>query len=137
MLLARRYRCDAVLCARRIFTERFEDNVLKPWARRTARLSAGAGDLRRGNEAEAHFGSMLAARTGLPPDAAKTRVDNVVGAYRDAVAKAQAAAETARRGAAKLSIYMCLSLIVGAFIASAAAALGGVHRDERPAKFRG
>ena len=38
MLQARRFRCDAVLCARRIFTERFDDNVLKPWARRTARL---------------------------------------------------------------------------------------------------
>ncbi len=38
MLRARRFRCDAVRCARRIFTERFEDNILKPWARRTARL---------------------------------------------------------------------------------------------------
>ena len=38
VLQARRFRCDAVLCARRIFTERFDDNVLKPWARRTARL---------------------------------------------------------------------------------------------------
>ena len=38
MLLARRFRCDAVLCTRRIFTERFDDKVLKPWARRTARL---------------------------------------------------------------------------------------------------
>ena len=38
MLLARRSRCDAVLCARRIFTEGFDGNVLKPWARRTARL---------------------------------------------------------------------------------------------------
>ena len=37
-LRARRFRCDAVLCARRIFTERFDCNVLKPWARRTFRL---------------------------------------------------------------------------------------------------
>ncbi len=29
---------DATPCARRIFTERFDDNILKPWARRTARL---------------------------------------------------------------------------------------------------
>ena len=28
MLRARRFRCDAVLCARRIFTERFDCNVL-------------------------------------------------------------------------------------------------------------
>lgn len=37
---ARRFRCDAVLCGRRIFTERFADDVLAPWARRTARLDA-------------------------------------------------------------------------------------------------
>jgi transposase len=37
-LQARRFRCKAVLCRRRIFTERFDDNLLKPWARRTARL---------------------------------------------------------------------------------------------------
>src|SRR3546814_4818474 len=34
----RRFRCDAVLCGRSIFTERFADSVLAPWARRTARL---------------------------------------------------------------------------------------------------
>ena len=38
MLQARRFRCAAVLCERRIFTERFDDNILKPWARRTAQL---------------------------------------------------------------------------------------------------
>ena len=38
MLQARRFRCDAVRCARRIFTERFDENIFKPWARRTARL---------------------------------------------------------------------------------------------------
>ena len=35
---ARRFRCSAVLCGRRIFTERFDDGVLAPWSRRTARL---------------------------------------------------------------------------------------------------
>ncbi len=38
MLLARRFLCDAVLCGRRIFTERFAPEVLAPWARRTTRL---------------------------------------------------------------------------------------------------
>jgi transposase len=38
VLQARRFRCDAVHCARRIFTERFDDNILRPWSRRTARL---------------------------------------------------------------------------------------------------
>ena len=34
----RRFRCEAVLCERSIFTERFDDCVLAPWGRRTARL---------------------------------------------------------------------------------------------------
>jgi transposase len=38
MLLARRFHCNAVLCGRRVFAERFDADVLAPWARRTARL---------------------------------------------------------------------------------------------------
>jgi len=38
VLRARRFFCDAVLCVRRVFTERFDPKVLAPWARRTARL---------------------------------------------------------------------------------------------------
>lgn len=81
---------------------------------------------------ESYLSQVVAARTGLSADAAKSRVDNVIAGFRDAKAKVESAADAARHQAAKLSIYMFLSLIVGAFIASAAAALGGVHRDERP-----
>jgi transposase len=38
LVVTRRFRCDAVLCGRQIFAERFADDVLAPWARRTARL---------------------------------------------------------------------------------------------------
>ena len=38
VLHARRFRCEAVLCRRRIFAERFDGDILKPWAPRTARL---------------------------------------------------------------------------------------------------
>src|SRR5258707_4969999 len=38
LVVARRFRCDAGLCGRRIFAERFDQDVLAPWARRTARL---------------------------------------------------------------------------------------------------
>ena len=37
-LQARRFHCDVPTCRRRIFAERFDPDVLKPWARRTARL---------------------------------------------------------------------------------------------------
>ncbi|WP_333968626.1 transposase family protein [Bradyrhizobium sp. CCBAU 45384] len=38
VVIARRFRFDAVLCGRQIFTERFAEGVLAPSARRTARL---------------------------------------------------------------------------------------------------
>ena len=38
LVMVRRFWCDAVLCGRRIFAERFADCVLTPWARRTGRL---------------------------------------------------------------------------------------------------
>jgi len=38
LVMARRFFCDAVLCGRRIFTERFDGDLLAPRARRTARL---------------------------------------------------------------------------------------------------
>lgn len=38
LVIARRFRCDAVLCGRQIFAERFADGALAPSARRTARL---------------------------------------------------------------------------------------------------
>jgi transposase len=34
----RRFYCDTVLCGRRIFAERFDSDLLAPWARRTSRL---------------------------------------------------------------------------------------------------
>src|SRR5271156_5681310 len=38
VVVARRFRCDAVLCGRQIFVERFAGDVLAPSARRTGRL---------------------------------------------------------------------------------------------------
>jgi transposase len=40
LVIARRFRCDAVLCGRQIFTERFPEGGLAPSARRTARLDS-------------------------------------------------------------------------------------------------
>jgi transposase len=40
LVIARRFRCEAVLCGRQIFTERFTDGILAPSARCTARLDS-------------------------------------------------------------------------------------------------
>ena len=77
-----------------------------------------------------YLASVVAARTGVSADQAKQRVSDTVTALQKAKSDAQAAADSARKAAAHLALYMFLSLIVGAFIAATAAALGGSHRDE-------
>jgi hypothetical protein len=48
----------------------------------------------------------------------------------DAEVKAKTAADTARKAAITTSLLTVLSLLIGAFIASAAAAFGGRLRDD-------
>jgi hypothetical protein len=47
----------------------------------------------------------------------------------DVITEAKAAADSARRGAAKLAFWMTASLLFGAFAASLAAVEGGQLRD--------
>jgi len=77
-----------------------------------------------------YLAKLVAARTGLSQADAEKRVDEVYAQAKDAEAKAKQAADDARRAAAKLAIWTALSMIIGAFIAAVAAALGGAHRDE-------
>jgi hypothetical protein len=65
----------------------------------------------------------------LSQDDASKRVDQVIGEAKTAESKAQQAADAARKAAAKLSITTALSMVIGAFIACVAAALGGRRRD--------
>ena len=71
-----------------------------------------------------------AARTGLSQADAEKRVNDVFAQVKDAEMKVRQAADAARKAGAYLSIFTALSMMVGAFIAAAAAALGGAHRDE-------
>jgi hypothetical protein len=73
---------------------------------------------------------LVAARTGAPQSEAQKRVDEFVAGTQDAMMKAKADADAARKAAAEGAIYMALSMLVGAFIASVSAALGGRLRDE-------
>jgi hypothetical protein len=77
-----------------------------------------------------YLSQLVAARTGLSPEDAQKRVDEFVASANETVQKAKAAADKARKAAAQLSLYMALSLLIGAFIASVSAAIGGRLRDE-------
>lgn len=79
---------------------------------------------------KAYLSRLVAARTGISQDDATQRVNKVIAAEQDAAQKARAAADQARKAAASTSFYTFFSMLIGAFIASAAAALGGRSRDD-------
>jgi hypothetical protein len=98
-------------------------------------LIAGAATGEVSADDKTYLSQLVAARTGLSEADAKTRVDAVLAKAQDAKVKAQQAADTARKGSATFALLGALSLVIGAFIASAAAALGGRQRDDEEAVF--
>jgi hypothetical protein len=69
-----------------------------------------------------YVGQLVAARTGLSQAEADKRVADVI-------TQAKTALDNARRAAAKLSLWLTASLLIGAFSASLAATDGGYVRD--------
>jgi len=78
----------------------------------------------------AYLAELIAARAGISRDDAQRRVDEAIDRGKQAAARAQEIAETARKTAARLALFGALALLIGAFVASAAAAYGGMLRDE-------
>lgn len=95
--------------------------------------AAAAGKM--ADDDKAYLAQLVAARTGLSEADAKARVDAVLAKAEEAKAKAQEAADAARKASATFALLGALSLVIGAFIASVAAALGGSQRDEAEALF--
>jgi hypothetical protein len=83
-------------------------------------------------EDRAYLAQLVQAQTGIAQPEAQKRVDDFVSATVNAENKARAAVDAARKAAAEASIFTALSLLIGAFIASVSAALGGRLRDEHP-----
>ncbi|RWP86384.1 MAG: hypothetical protein EOR11_16315 [Mesorhizobium sp.] len=98
-------------------------------------LIAGAVAGEVSAEDKTYLSQLVAARTGLSEADAKARVDAIIARAQDAKVKAQEAADTARKAGATFALLGALSLAIGAFIASAAAALGGRQRDDEEAVF--
>jgi len=98
-------------------------------------LVAGAANGGVSADDKAYLAKLVASRTGVSQPDAQKRVDSVLAAVDDAKNKAKAAADTARKAVATFSLVGALSMVLGAFIASAAAALGGRQRDDEEALF--
>jgi len=102
-----------------------------------AKAEAGrivARDAANGSVSDAdktYLAQLVSAKTGLSQDDARKRVDDMVAQAQDAAQKAKQAADQARKATATASYYTFFSMLVGAFIASVAGALGGRHRDLR------
>jgi hypothetical protein len=82
-----------------------------------------AGDMPAADRS--YLAQLIAARTGLSQEEAQQRLDAVM-------TQARAAADVARQAGAMTSLYFALSMLVGAFVAGVAAAIGGRMRDAHP-----
>jgi hypothetical protein len=95
-------------------------------------LASGALSGHIPTEDRTYLVQLVAARTGITPAEAQGRVDAVVAREQSLRMKAREAADAARKAGMALSIFTALSMLIGAFIASVAAALGGQERDQHP-----
>lgn len=72
---------------------------------------------------------VISARTGLAQAEADKRLTDAMAQARAAEVQAREAADAARAALVRLSIWMFLALLIGAFAASYAATIGGRQRD--------
>lgn len=78
-----------------------------------------------------YLASLVAARTGVSPDEAKSRVDAAVSRIEQAKQQARETADAARKAAIVAAFVLAASLLIAAAAAYWAAGLGGRHRDEQ------
>ena len=80
-----------------------------------------------------YVGQVVAQRTGLTQQDAEKRVSDTYtraqAKLRDAEAAAKEAADKARKASAYAALWLFISLLIGAFVASLAATYGGRRRD--------
>ena len=77
----------------------------------------------------AYLAKLIAARAGISQQDAEKRIDDTVAQMKAAEEKAKQAADAARKASASASFYLFFSMLIGAFIASTAGAIGGRQRD--------
>ena len=95
--------------------------------RRIIASAVANGNLEPGDRT--YLAALVASRTGLSQEDAEKRVDDTMAQIKAAEDKAKQAADAARKASAKASFYLFFSMLIGAFIASTAGAIGGRQRD--------
>ena len=102
-----------------------QDAQSRAEATRIMTAAAARGDL--GDEDRAYLGRVVSARTGLPPEEANRRVQEVEQRMK---AQAKEAADKAAKAASMLSFWTFMSLLMGAAAAIVGGIVGGNHRDD-------
>jgi hypothetical protein len=82
------------------------------------------------SEDRAYLARLVAGKTGISQPEAEKRVDETISKVNELEAKARETADAARKAGAYFSLFTAISMMVGAFIAAVAGALGGRHRDD-------
>ena len=81
-----------------------------------------------------YAGQLVAQRTGMSQAEAEKRVNETFNQaqakLKEIEAKAREAADAARKASAAAALFLFLSLLIGAFVASYSAIIGGRHRDD-------
>jgi hypothetical protein len=93
-------------------------------------LAAGAVNQSIPADDSAYLTELVAAQTGLSTAQAQQRVATVIDREQAAETQIKQSADKARKAGAALAMFTALSMLIGALIASIAAALGGQQRDE-------
>ncbi len=81
-------------------------------------------------EDRTYLADAIAAGTGIAPAEAAKRVDTAMADVQITAEKARKALDAVRATTARVSIFTAIAMLVGAFVACIAAALGGRQRDE-------
>ena len=79
-----------------------------------------------------YLADVVAARTGISQAEAQQRVNTAIEQLKAAEVKTRELADAARKATSAAAICTALSMLIGAFIACVAAALGGRERDSQP-----
>ncbi|MBN9026365.1 MAG: hypothetical protein J0H20_12330 [Rhizobiales bacterium] len=89
---------------------------------------AASGEFPAGDKA--YLAQLVASRTGLTQADAEKRVTDVLAQIQAAKDKAKEAADAARKAGLTTTLLTVVAMLVGAFIASVAAAYAGSRRDD-------
>lgn len=78
---------------------------------------------------KSYLPQLIVSKAGITSAEAEKRVNDLITQIKSTEIAAREAADTARKAAAKLSLWTFLGLLIGAFCASFAATIGGRQRD--------